>query len=189
MAGMYLGNASDLASNMGSMFGGTGGNTIIPRFGNFQQAQQQPTQDQRAMPPPMPQGQSGGMNPLRGSGQQQPMANNSGPYNPLAPQAIRPTSFGKFDPQYGQNLATNIGQAFQRPQSSTPLQFNPYGNLGDANVSYPSLGGGNAPLQGLPSTLLQWAQMFNPTALGTNNPTITSTVQAGKDMLGAFNGK
>jgi hypothetical protein len=164
MAGMYLGNASDLASNMGSMFGGTGGNNVVPRVSGPQQAQQHPTPPQQipqvGAPPVPPQGQSGGMNPLRG-GQQTMAQQGSGPYNPLAPQAVRPTSFVKFDPSYGQNLATNIGQAFQRPQSNAPLQFNPYGNLGDANVPYPSLGGGNAPLQGLPSTLLQWAQMFN----------------------------
>jgi hypothetical protein len=94
-----------------------------------------------------------------------------GPYDPLASQAIRPTSVGNFDPSYGQNLATYIGNIFQRPQSNQPLQFNPYGNLTDANVQYPNLGGGNAPLQGLPQTLLQWAQFFNPTALGTNQPT------------------
>ena len=97
-----------------------------------------------------------------------------GAYDPLASQAVRPTSFGNFDPQYGQNLATFIGGMFQRPQQNQPLQFNPYGNLTDANVQYPNLGGGNAPLPGLPQTLLQWAQFFNPTALaGTPQPNAT----------------
>lgn len=144
----YLGNAGDMASNMTSIFGGnttqgTIGPTLkSPSVGGSMEAQQ-----------PWVTGAGSGT----GSG--------SGIYNPLAAQAIRPTSFGKFNPQYGQNLATSIGGLFQRPQQNTPLQFNPYGNLTDANVQYPNLGGGNAPRSGLPQTLLQWAQFFNPTAL------------------------
>jgi len=90
-------------------------------------------------------------------------------YNPLGAQAVRPTTTGKFDPSYSQNLATAAGGMFQRPQqANTALQFNPYGNMGDVNANVPmqNLGGGNAPLQGLPQTLLQWAQWFNPSALG-----------------------
>jgi hypothetical protein len=67
-----------------------------------------------------------------------------------------------MDQSYGQNLATAVGSSFQRPQQNQALQFNPYGNLTDANVKYPNNGGGNAPLPGLPQTMLQWSQMFNP---------------------------
>jgi hypothetical protein len=114
----------------------------------------------------------GGINPPRIQPPGQQHGTDSGtPYNPLAAQAIRPTTTGKFDPAYSQNLATSAGGMFQRPQSNQPLQFNPYGNMGDVNANVPiqNLGGGNAPLQGLPQTLLQWAQWFNPTALGTKN--------------------
>jgi hypothetical protein len=146
----YLGNASDLSSNLGSMFGG--GTT------------------QGTLPGPFP------ARPIQGpsdSGMTGSGPASQRPYNPLGAQAVRPTSFGNFDPQYGQNLATFIGGMFQRPQQNQPLQFNPYGNLTDANVQYPQLGGGNAPGVGLPQTLLQFAQLFNPTALGTNRPVAT----------------
>lgn len=146
----YLGSASDLASNMSSMFGN----------GSTQGMIGPPLQPRPIQAPPDRNAQQA----------QQPLVTGSGPaspgtYDPLASQAIRPTSFGNFDPQYGQNLSTFIGQSFQRPQANQPLQFNPYGNLTDANVNYPNVGGGNAPLPGLPQTLLSWAQMFSPSAL------------------------
>jgi len=141
----YLGNASDLSSNLGSMFGG-------------------PTQGMSAGPLQPRPIQGPADSATTGSGPVAP-----GPYDPMAAQAVRPTSFGNFDPSYGQNLATFIGGMFQRPQQNQALQFNPFGNLTDANVQYPQLGGGNAPGMGLPQTLLQFAQLFNPTALGANN--------------------
>jgi|HubBroStandDraft_6_1064221.scaffolds.fasta_scaffold39296_3 hypothetical protein len=171
-SGLYLGNVSDLASNMTSMLGtGTQGNNswpvpspIKPIQGPFPD-QRQPSQPQQPVTGSVPNNPTGGGMQAGGN-----FSNSS--YNPLAAQAVRPTSFGSMDPSYGQNLATSIGSAFQRPQSGMPLQFNPYGNLTDANVPYPNAGGGNAPLPGLPQTLLQWAQMFNPTAL---NPTTSGT--------------
>lgn len=149
----YLGSVGDMASNMGSMFGS-----------NATQGTGMP------YTPPRPIASPPERNP-----QPAPMVTGSGPagdgpYDPLAAQAVRPTSFGNFDPSYGQNLSTFIGQAYQRPQANQPLQFNPFGNLTDANVNYPNMGGGNAPSPGLPQTLLSWAQLFNPTALTTQQP-------------------
>lgn len=157
----YLGDVSSLASNLGSMFGApptqgtTGARPTNPLQVGFQGGQQVTPGAAPVAPTPTPQQQL-----VTGSG-----VTGSGPYNPLGAQAIRPTSFGSFDPQYGQNLATSIGGLFQKPQQNTPLQFNPYGNLTDANVPYPSTMGGNAPLPGLPQTLLGAAQFNNPTAL------------------------
>lgn len=169
----YLGNVSDLASNMQSMFGSpTGGTGLQPirNPGN----NQTPGTIQKPQP----------LQPIRGplqvpasQGQTAPLTTGStsspypGAFNPMAAQAIRPTTFGQFDPSYGQNLATYIGNLFQRPQANQALQFNPYGNLTDANVPYPSVGG----MPGLPQTLLAWAQARNPTNLsgmsmgGVNN--------------------
>lgn len=170
----YLGNVSDLASNMGSMFGGGSTQGSIGPPLQPRPIQAPPDRNpQQQMPQP----------PVTGSGPA-----GTGPYDPLAAQAIRPTSFGKFDPQYGQNLSTFIGQAFQRPQAQQALQFNPYGNLADANVPYPKMSGGNASNPGIPQTLLSWAQMFNPSALGANTPPVQPEINypsiTGYDMNG-----
>lgn len=151
----YLGNVSDLASNMQSMFqpNRTEG---FPQSRPRQPLPVNPIHGPRETPMPQPV-QPTGSNTGATSGPY------PGAYNPLAAQAIRPTTFGQFDPSYAQNLSTYIGNSFQRPQANQALQFNPFGNLTDANVPYPSVGG----MPGLPQTLLAWAQMFNPTALTT----------------------
>jgi len=106
-----------------------------------------------------------------------------GQYDPMAAQAVRPTSFGQMDASYGQNLASAIGNSFRRPQQNQALQFNPYGNLTDANVQYPNLGGGNAASPGLPQTMLQWSQMFNPGAVSPPN-----TINAAGQTVGGIVG-
>lgn len=89
--------------------------------------------------------------------------------NVLGPQSIRPTGpSGGFDPQYLQNLATAIGGLFSRPGGS--LNFNPLGNLSD--IKSPGLGVGNAPLPGLPSTMLQDA--INGLAFMFNQPSAST---------------
>lgn len=147
----YLGNVGDLASNMQSMF--------QPKVTTGISRGLDPIRGPRKTPTPQP------VQPAQPTGSN--TGATSGPYpgafNPLAAQAIRPTTFGQFDPSYAQNLSTYIGNSFQRPQANQALQFNPFGNLTDANVPYPSVGG----MPGLPQTLLAWAQMFNPTALTT----------------------
>jgi len=75
----------------------------------------------------------------------------SGPSNTLGPQAIRPTGPTQgFDPAYLQNLATAIGGLFSRPQGN--LSFNP---LGDLSGISQKTGFGNAPVPGIPGTMLQ----------------------------------
>jgi hypothetical protein len=79
---------------------------------------------------------------------------------------VRPSSTtpgmggGGFDSSYLQNLATSSGGNFMRPQGGA-LNFNPLGNLNDIQSN--PLGGGNAPLFGLPQTLQQNAQANAPT--------------------------
>jgi len=162
MANFYLGNASSLASNMGSIFRGGSNGTPAP----YMPGPTQGTTNPVAQPPshvvgtqPIP-GQNSQQNQLKKPGQV--TGSTSTPYgvgyDPLAAQAVRPTSFGNMDASYGQNLASAIGSSFQRPQANQALQFNPYGNLTDANVPYPNNGAGNAPIGGIPQTMLQWAQ-------------------------------
>src|SRR5947209_2067046 len=69
--------------------------------------------------------------------------------------AVRPSGPSQgFDSSYLQNLATNVGGTFMRPSGG--LNFNPLGNLSD--IKSPAMGGGNAPLPGLPQTLLGYQQ-------------------------------
>jgi hypothetical protein len=74
---------------------------------------------------------------------------------------VRPSSTTPqgFDNSYLQNLATSAGGNFMRPPGGV-LNFNPLGNLNDIQSS--PLGGGNAPLFGLPQTLQQNAQNLAP---------------------------
>ena len=72
-------------------------------------------------------------------------------------QSVTATGLGPFDPAYRQNLATFAGGQFARPGGS--LQFNPTG-LGQG-FGAPT-GGGNAPLPGMPNTLLGQAQGGQP---------------------------
>lgn len=74
--------------------------------------------------------------------------------NVLGAQAVRPGASQQsrgFDSSYLQNLATAIGNLFSRPQGN--LQFNPLGDLSD--ITSQQTGGGNAPVPGLPGTMLQ----------------------------------
>ena len=189
MAGnLYLGRVGDLQSNMGSMFGGQ----ATPRVSGPQQIQQPggigSTGGQVAMASPHV---TGPLQMQQGNipqPQKTPGTTGSGPsyggqYDPLAAQAVRPTSFGQMDTSYGQNLASAIGNSFQRPQQNQALQFNPYGDLTDANVQYPKLGGGNAPSLGLPQSMLQWSQMFNPASTSPPN-----TVNAAGQTVGGIIG-
>lgn len=68
----------------------------------------------------------------------------------LGAQAVRATGQGPFDPSYRQDLATYAGGNFQRPNGF--LGFNPTGALFGNPV-----GGGNAPVQGMPTDLLTGA--------------------------------
>lgn len=74
--------------------------------------------------------------------QRQPQANPT-----LGAEAVRATGSGPFDAAYRQNLATYSGGQFQRPGGE--LAFNPTGALFGNPV-----GGGNAPVLGMPNDLL-----------------------------------
>lgn len=70
--------------------------------------------------------------------------------NVVGPQAVRATGQGPYDNAYRQDLATYAGGLFQRPNGV--LSLNPTGQL-----SGNATGGGNAPVQGMPNTLLSQA--------------------------------
>lgn len=74
------------------------------------------------------------------------------PPNTLAPESIRATGTGPFDPQYRQNLATYAGGQFSRPSGG--LNFNP-----TDPTTFPGqpTGGGSAPVTGMPSSLMDMA--------------------------------
>jgi len=76
--------------------------------------------------------------------------------NIVAPESVRATGSGPFDNAYRQDLATFAGGLFNRPGGN--LSFNPTSNQGFGQA----VGGGNAPLLGMPATLLQNALGGNP---------------------------
>lgn len=75
----------------------------------------------------------------------------------LGSESVRASGKGPFDSAYRQNLATYSGGQFMRPGGS--MSFNPT----DAST-FPGnpTGGGNAPLPGLPDSLISTAIGGNP---------------------------
>jgi hypothetical protein len=104
--------------------------------------------------PPMSGGSVGlpGTPMTSGSPPQQPI----GPSNLLGAESVRATGAGPFDSAYRQDLATFAGGLFNRPGGN--LSFNPTSPEGFGQP----VGGGNAPLTGMPNTLLQNALGGNP---------------------------
>jgi len=96
-------------------------------------------------------------NPLLPGQERSGPAQPSAPSTTLGPESVRATGTGPFDDTYRQNLATFAGGLFGRPGGM--LGFNPTSNqpFGGAQV-----GGGNAPLFGMPSTQNQMALGGNP---------------------------
>jgi hypothetical protein len=77
--------------------------------------------------------------------------------NVVGPEAVRATGTGPFDSAYRQDLATYAGGLFARPGGN--LSFNPTSNSPFGGAA---TGGGNAPVLGMPNTLLQNALGGNP---------------------------
>lgn len=69
----------------------------------------------------------------------------------LTPNSIRASGQGPFDSSYRQNLATYAGGQFQPSGQNNVTSFNPT-NIG--NTFGNPVGGGNAPVNGMPTTLL-----------------------------------
>lgn len=70
----------------------------------------------------------------------------------LGPESIRATGTGPFDAAYRQNLATYAGGQFSRPGGN--MMFNP-----TDPSTFPGMpvGGGNAPVTGMPQSLMDMA--------------------------------
>jgi hypothetical protein len=77
------------------------------------------------------------------------------PPNVLGSESVRATGAGPYDDAYRQNLATFAGGQFVRPGGN--LSFNPTGSL----FGNPT-GGGNAPVLGMPDSLVGRALSGNP---------------------------
>jgi len=71
--------------------------------------------------------------------------------NILGPESIRATGTGPYDAAYRQNLATYAGGQFSRPGG---MSFNP---TDPSTFPGQATGGGNAPVTGMPSSLLDTA--------------------------------
>ena len=82
-------------------------------------------------------------------------ADQAPPPNVLSSEAVRATGTGPYDSAYRQNLATYAGGQFTRPGGN--LSFNPTGAL----FGNPT-GGGNAPVLGMPDSLVGQALSGNP---------------------------
>lgn len=83
--------------------------------------------------------------------------NSTGSSSYLGPRQIGASGAGPFDPAYRQNLAVYGGGQFAAPSSN--WMFNPT-QLGNS-FGNPT-GGGNAPVMGMPTTLLAQALGGNP---------------------------
>ncbi len=85
--------------------------------------------------------------------------NEPPPTKQFAAEVVRATGKGPFDAAFRQNLATFAGGDFQRGMlgagGATGLWFDPTSRN---PFTGPALGFGNAPLFGMPSTLLEAAQ-------------------------------
>jgi hypothetical protein len=122
--------------------------------------------------------QMGGPRPPILPGKEVGLGSNSGggPYLPTSSpqpsqygaQSVRATGGGAGDAAWRQNLATFSGGQFERPGGS--LSFNP---LSTNPFSGAPTGGGNSPVQGSPSTLLQYALGMNPLTMMPSSPTAT----------------
>ena len=88
----------------------------------------------------------------------------------LAPEAVRATGSGPYDAAYRQNLATYAGGQFERPNGN--LSFNPTDMR-----TFPGnpTGGGNAPLPGLPNSLISNALGGSPFSVAQPQSATTST--------------
>jgi hypothetical protein len=109
----------------------------------------------------------GGGSPITGppmSGSPAFVPNFSG----VTPESVRASGTGPFDSAYRQNLATYAGGQFQRPGGN--LSFNPTGN----NLFGNPTGGGNAPLPGLGTSLLDSGLGGQP-AVGNTPPPAAAT--------------
>lgn len=74
------------------------------------------------------------------------------PQGVLGAESIRATGTGPFDSAYRQNLATYAGGQFSRPGGS--LNFNP---TDPSTFPGNPTGGGNAPVAGMPTSLMDMA--------------------------------
>ena len=77
----------------------------------------------------------------------------------VGPQAVRATGTGPYDSAYRQNLATYAGGLFSRPGGT--LAFNPTDPNAFQGMGQPT-GGGNAPVSGAPTGLLDQALGGSP---------------------------
>lgn len=118
--------------------------------------------------PPMPGGSQ-----MKSAGEQTGGAPAATTGNVLAPESIRATGTGPFDSAYRQNLATYAGGQFSRPGG---LSFNP---TDPSTFPGNPTGGGNAPVSGMPSTLLDMALGGKGFSYSSPQPAATS-VQPGR---------
>lgn len=93
----------------------------------------------------------------------------------LGSEAIRATGQGPFDQSFRQNLATYAGGQFQRPGGQ--LSFNPTSPI---NFGSP-VGGGNAPVLGMPQTLTGQALGGSPFSWA---PPVATTGTQGRQLGG-----
>lgn len=110
---------------------------------------------------------------------QVPMTNQANP-GILNAQAVRSTGSGPYDAAYRQNLATYAGGQFSRPGGI--MSFNPT----DLST-FPGnpVGGGNAPLPGLPDSLISQALGGNPFSFQQPQPAQNQQpTRNGSDFIG-----
>jgi len=143
-------------------------------------------QPKSAMTPYLnPQGPKNTLMPAKPRPPQQPAAPPTS--TTVGPSAVRATGSGPFDSAYRQNLATYAGGQFAAPSGG--LSFNPT----DTNT-FPGqpTGGGNAPVTGMPNTLLDEAlggQSFSwtpPPAQPAQTPSGSGTMPSLQDWLKQF---
>ncbi len=121
-----------------------------------------------------------------------PVGNPDTPAGPVGPpsnimgsEAVRATGTGPYDNAYRQDLATYAGGGFQKPGGF--LGLNPTGP-----ISGNPIGGGNAPIQGMPNDLLSMALGGQGFSFAPPQPkTMPKAVQTGnwQDWLQSLTGQ
>jgi hypothetical protein len=114
-----------------------------------------------------------------GSAQQAPTM----PSSTIGPESVRASGSGPFDAAYRQNLATYAGGQFARPGGN--LSFNPT----SGQMPGQPTGGGNAPVGGLPTGLLDMALGGNPFSFTPQaaTPSASASPNYWKFWLGQYN--
>lgn len=160
-----------MAFSPGSVYLGSGGGPPSRPNAPYIPVNRTPTPTRPWSGPPRPTGgpvaptNNGGSNGPLGPGNYLPGSRTplaaGQPIGTVGPTAVRATQGGPFDQAYRQNLATYAGGTLAGAKNGL-LQFDP---TNPNSLQGPGTDAGNAPVPGMPNTLLSQALGGQPTAM------------------------